>query len=58
MAKKKTKELSPEERLQEALVPEEEWPYEVPGNWCWTKWGASGDFIAGSGFNTLEKCQV
>ena len=33
MAKKK--ELSPEERLQEALVPEEEWPYEVPGNWCW-----------------------
>ena len=50
MAKKKTKELSPEERLQEALVPEEEWPYEVPGNWCWTKWGASGDFIAGSGF--------
>ena len=37
MAKKKTKELSPEERLQEALVPEEEWPYEVPGNWCWTR---------------------
>ena len=39
MAKKKTKELSPEERLQEALVPEEEWPYEVPGNWCWTRIG-------------------
>ena len=48
MAKKKTKELSPEERLQEALIPEDEWPYEVPGNWCWTnlgiivQWGSGG----------------
>ena len=33
MAKKK--ELSPEERLEAALVPKEEWLYEVPGNWCW-----------------------
>ena len=40
MAKKKSKELSPEERLEAALVPEEEWPYEVPGNWCWTRLGA------------------
>ncbi|PTL24937.1 MAG: restriction endonuclease subunit S [Shouchella clausii] len=33
MAKKK-KTL--EELLEEALVPEEEQPYEVPGNWVWT----------------------
>lgn len=37
MAKAKKKEsLSPEERLQAALVPECEQPYKVPGNWCWT----------------------
>ena len=35
MAKKKTS-LTPEQRLQEALVPENEWPYQVPKNWCWT----------------------
>lgn len=34
--------------LEEALVPVEEQPYEVPENWCWTflssvaKWGAGG----------------
>ena len=37
MAKGKKKEvLTLEERLQEALVPESEQPYQVPGNWCWT----------------------
>ena len=36
----KTKELSPEERLEAALVPEEEWPYQVPENWCWTYMGS------------------
>ena len=34
--KKAVKELTPEEKLERALVPEEEWPYEIPGNWCWT----------------------
>ena len=33
---KKTKELSLEEKLEQILVPVEEQPYEVPGNWCWT----------------------
>ena len=38
MARGKKKEtLTPEERLQAALVPESEQPYSVPGNWCWTK---------------------
>ena len=37
MAKDKKKEnLTPEERLQAALVPEWEQPYKVPENWCWT----------------------
>ena len=36
MVKAKKKEsLTPEERLQAALVPESEQPYPVPGNWCW-----------------------
>ena len=47
---KKEATLTPEERLQAALVPDWEWPYKLPGNWCWTSWGESGKFIAGSGF--------
>ena len=49
MARGKKKEsLTPEERLQAALVPEGEQPYPVPGNWCWTRmeniaqWGSGG----------------
>lgn len=34
--KKAAKELSPEEKLQQALVPVEEQPYLIPENWCWT----------------------
>lgn len=40
--------LSPEERLQNALVPNWDYPYKVPKNWCWTymgvpvKWGSGG----------------
>ena len=38
MARGKKKEtLTPEERLQAALVPEGEQPYKVPGNWCWVR---------------------
>lgn len=37
MARGKKKEsLTPEERLQAALVPESEKPYKIPRNWCWT----------------------
>ena len=32
---KKKETLTPEEKLQQALVPVEEQPYPVPGNWCW-----------------------
>lgn len=34
---KKEAALTPEERLQAALVPDWEWPYKLPGNWCWVK---------------------
>ncbi|MBQ2780992.1 MAG: restriction endonuclease subunit S [Clostridia bacterium] len=35
MAAKKTTALTAEERLEKALVPTDEQPYEVPKNWCW-----------------------
>lgn len=38
--KKKQAQLTPEEKLQQALVPEAEQPYKVPANWCWTKLGS------------------
>ena len=34
---KKEAALTPEERLQAALVPDWEWPYKLPENWCWLK---------------------
>ena len=34
--KKAQARLTPEEKLQQALVPEAEQPYKVPTNWCWT----------------------
>ena len=33
---KKEAALTPEERLQAALVPDWEQPYKLPENWCWT----------------------
>lgn len=36
-SKKKTAVLSPEDKLQQALVPMEEQPYKVPENWRWVE---------------------
>ncbi|MCD8038301.1 MAG: restriction endonuclease subunit S [Lachnospiraceae bacterium] len=36
---KKGQELTLEEKLEQALVPAEEQPYEVPENWCWVRLG-------------------
>ena len=33
---KKKPAMTPEEKLEQALVPEAEQPYKVPENWCWT----------------------
>ena len=35
MVRVKEKALTLEEKLEQALVPVEEQPYEVPENWCW-----------------------
>ncbi|WP_020620588.1 restriction endonuclease subunit S [Paenibacillus daejeonensis] len=42
MARGKKQSLSAEEMLEQALVPEDEQPYEVPGNWVWTRLGKLG----------------
>lgn len=47
-ARQKKRLLMPEEKLDEALIPNTEEPYSVPLNWCWTKmgvvakWGSGG----------------
>lgn len=46
MPKKKTA-LTIEERLQQALVPAEEQPYEVPENWVWVRLGSLADVKGG-----------
>lgn len=46
MPKKKTA-LTIEERLQQALVPVEEQPYEVPENWVWVRLGEVVDVLNG-----------
>lgn len=46
MPKKKTA-LTIEERLQQALVPAEEQPYEVPDNWVWVRLGAIAEIVTG-----------
>lgn len=43
---KKNEELSLEEKLEQALVPVEEQPYEVPGNWCWTTIESISDIVS------------
>lgn len=55
--KKEKKELTPEERLQQALVPEEKWPYELPEGWKWVKLEGIAEVIMGqspSGADTTD----
>ena len=33
------KQLTIEKKMNNALVPEEEWPYKLPDNWCWVRLG-------------------
>lgn len=44
---KKEADLTPEERLQAALVPDWEWPYKLPENWCWTYLGVVSEIVMG-----------
>lgn len=42
---KKEAALTPEDRLQAALVPDWERPYKLPENWCWTTVGAINQYV-------------
>jgi type I restriction enzyme S subunit len=55
MAKAKKKKLSLEELLEEAIVKEEDRPYEVPENWVWTKINSISDFERGITFPASAK---
>lgn len=55
MAKKKEKTL--EEKLQEALVPENQWPYILPENWCWVKFGSLAKDMADGPFGSNLKTE-
>lgn len=47
MARVKKQKLSLEELLEQALVKEEEQPYQVPSNWVWTRIGEITEVIGG-----------
>ena len=49
---KKEAALTPEERLQAALVPDWEWPYKLPENWFWTRITVITDILNGFAFKS------
>ena len=49
---KKEAALTPEERLQAALVTDWEWPYKLPENWCWTRITVITDILNGFAFKS------
>lgn len=52
---KKKEELTLEEKLEQALVPVEEQPYEVPENWCWVKLSTISEIYTGNSINERIK---
>lgn len=52
---KKEAALTPEERLQAALVPDWEWPYKLPENWCWVKASAVAQIYTGNSISEKIK---
>lgn len=52
MAKKK--ELTPEEKLQQAIVPKEEQPYPLPEGWRWVRLESICEVIMGQSPNGVE----
>lgn len=45
---KKKDNLSLDEKLEQALVPADEQPYDIPTNWCWVKLGRTVHLNRGS----------
>ena len=58
-ASQKKKLLMPEEKLDEALIPNTEEPYSVPSNWCWAKleyyMDYVTDYVANGSFASLKQ---
>lgn len=54
MAKAKKEKLSLEELLEQALIKEEDRPYEVPENWVWTYMGNAAKLHRGVSYNKNE----
>ena len=52
MARGKKQNLSAEEMLEQALVPRDEQPFEVPDNWVWTKLEQLIDTLSGFPFDS------
>ena len=50
-------QLTPEEKLQQALVPKAEQPYKVPANWCWVKAGIVTNIFNGNSINEKIKAE-
>lgn len=51
---KKKEELTLEEKLERALVPVEEQPYEVPENWCWVRLENAFHILNGYAFKSQK----
>ena len=54
-SKKSDKSLTLEEKLEQALVPVDEQPYEIPSNWVWVKIGNITTIIGGG--TPSSKCK-
>lgn len=55
MAKAKKQSLTPDEQLQQALVPKSEQPYNLPTNWVWTNLKSICNFERGITFPASAK---
>ena len=56
MAKKiKDSDLSIEERLEQALIPNWDEPHNLPSNWCWTRVDAIASIYTGNSINERVK---
>lgn len=47
MAKKKENFQTPEEKLREAIIPEDQQPYKLPENWVWVRLGSITTVVGG-----------
>ena len=47
MVKKKVEELTIEENWNNALIPVDKQPYEIPQNWCWVRLDSIVSIVTG-----------